>query len=297
MSDPVEIQRLLSECLLHMTAENWRDVIATFNKISIESGRDPADAWKLSLFRSGQVAGAEAMDSFLNENFPKAGTPCWQTLYGWASKDPHAALDWVKKAEATGHPSSPGHYGAIISGTALSDPQAALKLLEEIPAAMRKNCAGNLVWNVVQNGGTPALDSVLKYASTLDATDSDNKKLADELFYETSEKLLWQADHARDVQQGCDVVLKLAQYGRDPNELTGALIRKYRWYAMSEKLNILETVRTGISGTELELPSLASAVMNTMSGDGDRVAVREWIDKHPDSPLIPHLQSRLPSGP
>jgi hypothetical protein len=295
-ADPIENQRLLAECLLHMTAGNWRDVVSSFNKISQTTGRDPGNEWKLALFRSGQVAGAEAMDSYLATGL-KNSTQCWQTLYGWSSKDPGAALAWLKKAEAEGHKTSNEFYSAVISGSALSSPQDALKLLDQIPVERRKNCAGNLVWNVVQNGGTDALEPVLQYASSLDTSDGSNEALANGLFYEATEKLLWKADHARDVPQACEVVAKLGQYGRDPNEATQAVLRKFRWYFMPDKLNILETVSAGPQGSELQLASLTSDVLNTMNGDGDAVAVYEWMKQHPDSPLIPHLSKRIKAAP
>jgi hypothetical protein len=296
MSDPVEAQRLLSECLLHMTADNWRAVVAGFNEISLTTGRDPGNEWKLALFRSGQVAGAEAMNSYLADGL-KQQTSCWQTLYGWSSKDSGAALAWLKKAEAEGHKIPNELYAAVISGTALSNPQDALKLLDTIPAERRKSSAGNLVWNVVQNGGTDALDPLLQYASGLDVADADSAQFAYDLFREATEKLIWKADHARDVPQACEVVAKLGQYGHDPNAVTRAVLQKFRWYHMPDKLNILETVSAGPQGSELHLASLTSGVLNTMNGDGDAVAVYEWMKQHPDSPLIPHLSQRIKVAP
>ena len=290
MTDPVEIRRLLSECLLHMTSENWKEVIATFGDISKTTGRDPAEEWKLALFRSGQIAGAEAMDFYLAAGLKDHGSQCWNTLYGWASKDPRDALAWLAKAEADGQPITRDHYTALLAGAALSNPQDALKLLGEIPADKRKGCSGHFVWNVVQNGGIQALDPILEFASTLDTSVPGNEVLASDLLHEVTEKLLWKADHARDVEEACDVVAKLAQYGRDANQLTRAALQKYRWYFMPQKLDILETVSAGPKGGELELGSLTSMVMGTMNGDEDRAAVSEWMEKHPDSPLIPHLQ-------
>lgn len=293
MSDPVELKRLLAECLLNMTADNWRDVVACFNNLSTETGRDPADEWKLALFRSGQIAGGDAMDSYLAAGLKNRGMESWQTLYGWGTKDPLAALAWLKKAETDGHAISGENYTAVISGVALTDPQAALKLIDEIPPERRGDLAGNFVWNVVQNGGIEALDPVLQYASTLDAAESGNAGLANDLFREVTEKLLWKADHARDVNQACEVVLKLAGYGRDPSEMTRAALRKYRYYYMPDKLNILETVSAGLPDSELQLASLTSTVVSTMNGDGDRAAVVEWMKQHPDSPLIPHLKTKI----
>ncbi|MEY3894744.1 MAG: hypothetical protein RLZZ214_263 [Verrucomicrobiota bacterium] len=297
MSDPVELKRLLAECLLNMTADNWRDVVACFNNLSTETGRDPADEWKLALFRSGQIAGGEAMDSYLAAGLKNRGTESWQTLYGWGTKDPLAALAWLKQAEADGHATSSENYTAVISGLALTDPQAALKLIAEIPAERRNGLAGNFVWNVVQNGGIEALDPVLQYASTMDPADSGSAALAGDLFREVTEKLLWKADHARDVGQACEVITKLTAYGRDPNELTRAALRKYRYYYMPDKLNILDTVSAGPQGSELQLASLTSTVVSTMNGEGDRTAVAEWMKQHPDSPLIPHLKPKVSPEP
>lgn len=294
MPDPIEARRLVSECLLNMTAGNWQDVVSSFAKVSSTTGRDPGEDWKLALFRSGQVAGSEAMDSYLAEGLKNHGTQCWQTLYGWGTKDPRAALAWLAKAEAEGHATANEHYSAVISGAALNQPQDALKLLGEIPASRRKGCAGNLVWNVVQNGGTDALDPVLDYASTLDTAQPDNKELANELFGEATNKLLWKADHARDVAGACDVVVKLAGYGGDPNGLTQAALQKYRWYYMTDKLNILETISSSPQGSDLELARLTNTVLSTMNGDQDRRSVREWMEQHPDSQLIPHLRARVP---
>jgi hypothetical protein len=294
MPDPIEARRLVSECLLNMTAANWQDVVASFGNVTRTTGRDPAEDWKLALFRSGQVAGGEAMDFYLGEGLKNRGTQAWQTLYGWGTKDPRAALAWLAKAEAEGHATANEHYSAVISGAALSQPEDALKLLGEIPSARRKGCAGNLVWNVVQNGGIDALDPVLEYASTLDTAQTDNKELANELMVEATNKLLWKADHARDVAGACDVVVKLAGYGGDPNGLTQAALQKYRWYFMTDKLNILETISSSAHGSGLELARHANAVLSTMKGDQDRTAVREWMAQHPDSMLIPHLKARVP---
>jgi hypothetical protein len=296
MTDPVEIRRLLSECLLHMTADNWREVIATFGKISEDSGRDPADEWKLALFRAGQVAGAEVMDTYLDDNFDKRNVRSWQTLYGWASKDPRAAIEWLKKVEADGHKTNSDHYAAVLSGAALSNPQDALKLLDELPADKRKGCAGNLVWNVVQNGGVQALEPVLQYASTLDTSNAENAQLAGDLFHEATQKLLWKADHSRDVDQACEVMTKLQQYGRDPNKLTQTVLEKYRYYYVPDKLRLLDAASKGSKGSELDLGYLTGFVEMTIRGDADMAAARDWMDKNPDSPLIPHLAPKIPRG-
>jgi hypothetical protein len=294
LSDPVEMRRQLTECLLHMDAENWQEVVEAFAKLSRETGRDQGDEWKLSLFRSGQVAGEQAMNLRLKDGLDKKSDANWHTLYGWSTKDSHGALDWLRKAEADGHPVSSECYGAIISGAALTDPKDALKLLAEIPAERRGGCAGNLTWNVVQSGGVEALDQVLDFASKLDKSDPRNEQFAESLLSQSADKLLWKADHALDVQQACEVVSKLVDYGQDPTDITSRALQKYRWYGMPEKLRLLNTVNSSNEAANLNLPMLTSFVLGTMNGDGDKVAVIEWMDKNPDSPLVPLIEKRVP---
>lgn len=294
LSDPVEMRRQLTECLLHMDAGNWQEVVDAFAKLSSETGRDQGEEWKLSLFRSGQVAGEEAMNLRLKNGLDKHSDANWHTLYGWSTKDSHAALAWIRKAEADGHPVSSEYYGAIISGAALADPKDALKLLAEIPADRRGGCAGNLTWNVVQNGGVEALDDVLRFASKLDKSDPQNEQFAENLFSQSADKLLWKADHARDVDQACDVVVKLTQYGQDPTNATLSALQRYRWYYMSDKLNLLNNITSSDQVSNLQLPTLTSFVLGTMNGDGDKAAVVEWMNKNPDSPLVPIIEKRVP---
>lgn len=293
-ADPIEKQRLVSECLLHMTAENWREVVGSFDKISKESGRDAAELWKLSMFRSGQVAGEEVMNEHLTAGLKNRKQQSWEALYGWGTKDPRGALEWLKKAEANGHETNAENYSAIIAGAALSNPDDALKLLAQVPADRRGGCAGHLTWNIVQNSGTGALDGLLEYASKLDKSDPQNEEFADNLLDQTADKLLWKADHALDVQQACEVVSKLVEYGEDPTAIASRALQKYRWYGMPEKLRLLNTVNSSNKAADLNLPMLTSFVLGTMNGDGDKVAVIEWMNKNPDSPLVPLIEKRVP---
>ena len=293
IADPVEMRRHLTEVLLNMNPENWQEIVAGFGNLSRDTGVDAADEWKLALFRSGQIAGADAMDVYLAQGLEKSGQQGWHTLYGWATKDPRGALEWLAEAEAAGHPTGSSCYTAIIAGAALTSPADAIGLLEQIPSALRRDCAGDLVWNVVRNSGTDGLDPLLGFAATLDTTSPDNSRMANDILREASEKLLWQADQARDVGQACDAVLKLAGYGLDPTRGTYQAIRKYRYYAIADKLTLVETIRAAPEASGLDLPHLASAVLATMNdGNGDAAALREWIERNPDSPLVPLVLKR-----
>lgn len=292
--DPVEGQRLLSECLLHMTAENWKEVVASFDKVSTETGRDPGNEWKLALFRGGQIAGEEAMNSYLSGGLKNKKTESWQVLYGWGSKDPRGALAWLRKAEADGNEISAENYNAVIAGTALGNPNEALALLGELSPQHQQGVAGHLVWNTIQNGGIDALDSVIRYASKLDVSAPGAAALSAGLLDEAAEKLLWKADHARDVGQAVDAINKLTEYGQDPNRVTRQALSRYRYYSMPDKLNLLDAVSAAPDRSGLDLPSLTSTVMNGLNeGNGDVAAIRNWITGHPSSPLVPYLKERV----
>jgi hypothetical protein len=154
---------------------------------------------------------------------------------------------------------------------------------------MRQNCTEHLVSNVVQNGGTDALDQVLQYAATMDTSTIENDALSDLLYHHSIEKLLWKADRALDVKQARDIIGKIARYDRDPTKTAHQVFQKYRWYAVPDKLDILHAASTSAK-TELDMPLLTSALKETMFGEGDRMAARDWMAKHPDSPFIPYLE-------
>lgn len=293
-ADPIERHRRVSECLLRMDAGNWQAVMASFDTISKGTGRDNGEAWKLGLVRSGQVAGEAAMNEILADGFNKNETRCWSTLYGWGMKDPRSALDWLQKAAADGHKVATVNYTSLLAGAALSNPSQALRLLDDLPAEVRNGCAGHLVWNVVQNSGTEALDDVLKYASELDTSNPINARFATSLADQAADKLLWQADHARDVPKACEAVVKLTRYGQDPTRMTARALQKYQWYGMPDKLSLLNGVSASSQVSGLDLPALASQVLGTMNGEGDRAAVRAWLDQNPDSPLVPVLGPAVP---
>ncbi|RYD18687.1 MAG: hypothetical protein EOP88_21705 [Verrucomicrobiaceae bacterium] len=290
--DPVESQRLLSECLLNMTHENWRDIVSSFRKTSNETGRDPADQWKLAVYRSGQIAGQDAVEIYIQNGLKGNTQALWHGLHGWSTKDAPSALRWLRKMEAEGHPIPNDSYTAIIAGSARVDPAAAMRFLDSVPPDKKKDCATHLVWNVIQNSGTDGLDLVLDYASKLDTSDPANTRLAGNLFDKVTEKLLWQGDHARDIGQASVVVERLARYGQDPTTITRRALEKYRSYPVDSKLSFLQTVSAAPHSSELNLPSLSSAVMRTVKSEEDRNAVQQWIAKNPGSPLVPYLENR-----
>jgi len=146
----------------------------------------------------------------------------------------------------------------------------------------------------VQHGGVEALDDVLQFATNLDKSDLRNEQFAGNLFKEAAEKLLWKADNARSVDQACEVVVKLTQYGQDPTDVTMSALQRYRWYNMPDKLKLLNNITTSVQAADLNLPSLRFFVLGTMNGAGDRAAVLEWMNQHPDSPLVPIIEKRVP---
>lgn len=66
---------------------------------------------------------------------------------------------------------------------------------------------------------------------------------------------------------------------------------------MPDKLNIVETVNAAPHSSGLDLSRLVSSVVSTINhNNGDLDAVHAWMDQHPSSPLIPHLEEKLPKA-
>ncbi len=295
-ADPLELMRLLSECLVNMTGDNWLDILSSFEKVATDTGRNRSDELKLARFRAGQVAGESAMDLYTSEGYESAEDARWEILRGWATMDPEAVVAWIKKAEARGIKISPSCYSAVIAGAALVQPGNAIELLAQMPPESRKNAGGQLTWCTVQNGGTDMLYQLLDFSASLDLSDPNNAKLSKDIVDQVSEKLLWRADQARDVAQACDVVEKLVQHGQDPTFSTNKALRKYRYYPMADKLDIIEQINSKRPESSLDLPLLTTTVVGTMNGQKDVVAVREWIDKNPVSPVVPLLLQKVPGA-
>lgn len=291
--DPIELQRLVAECLLSMTADNWHEVIDSFGQLTKETGRDLGEQWRLAHFRSGQVAGSEAMDTWLAAGLADKKNECWHTLHGWGTRDPAAAIAWLRNAEAAGNEVPNDFYGALIGGASMSNPAEALRLLSGLPGPRQADCAVNIVWDAMNHGGTEDLEPLLHFAADLDRSDPFRAHLANRLFAESTEALLKKADGARDVGQACEVTAKLIGFGQDPTFVTLAALRKYRWYDMASKLNIVESATS--HATQPDLPQLVTMVMGTMNTDhGDAAVVRDWMVQHPGSPLVPLLEQRVP---
>ena len=297
--DPVEMRRLVSECLMSMTAENWEEVVSSFGRLTKETGRDLADDWRLALFRSGQLAGGDAMDTWLAAGLENRRDQSWHTLHGWGTRDPKAALEWLRNAAAEGNELSPTFYAAVIGGAAMTDPADAIRHLSDVPAALRKECVSPLVWDTASHGGPESLDPVLRYADGLDRGDPESAVFADRIFAESTEALLKMADSARDPQKACDAAALLISYGRDPYDVVRATVGKFRWYHMSDKLKIVdETLLSASQSEPAEVARMVAYLMSTMNANnGDVAVIHEWMSDHSTSALLPELKRRLPAGP
>lgn len=292
-ADPIERQRWVSECLSQISAENWQEVVSSFAELSDETGRDMASEWTMALVRSGQVAGAEAMDAMVAAGLGGNGKQCWNILYGWGMKDPKAALEWLKQAESAGKAVTSEHFTALLAGAALARPADALALLDQMPPDRKAGCAGHLAWNIVMNGGTEALPQLLDYAAKLDHDQPGNEALSRSLIREAAERMLWQSDHKRSVPGACDAVKTLISHGADPTGVASQALQKYRWYAVPDRLALLDGMISSNEANPPDARALTSSLASTLGGGQDVEAVRKWIAQNPRSPIVPHLKERF----
>ncbi len=138
----------LMAVLQKLSAENWVEVDAAFGEARKGTGLSHPEAFDLFVRRAGEVAGREAVEFLLQrQNFASAGS----ALMGWASLSPAAALRWLGRdvdAETRQR-----ILGGAIRGLALSEPDLAIKMLEELPVKDRAGHAGELASSMVRAAG------------------------------------------------------------------------------------------------------------------------------------------------
>lgn len=138
----------LISILQRLTSDNWREVLAGFGDERRLTGLAHSEAFEMFARRAGEVVGRDAVGHFLAVNNLASAN---QALMGWASKRPAEALPWLgREVESELRRSL---LGAAIRGLALSEPDLAVRTLEEQPAKERGRYTGELVTSMLRAVG------------------------------------------------------------------------------------------------------------------------------------------------
>lgn len=131
-----------------LTRDNWREVLQAFQDERKRTGLGHPEVFEIFARRAGEIAGKDAMSHFLKNGW---GADASEAMIGWASKNPAEALQWL------GHDADPetrrGVMGAAIRGLALTEPDLAVKLLEDQPLKERNKYAYELVTSMLRSVG------------------------------------------------------------------------------------------------------------------------------------------------
>ena len=146
--DPILRRQLLYDLFERMDAGNFRELTEAMDRAALETGRDNHIEWLLVHTRAGQVAGAEAMKQWDPENGVKITDPGWRTMWGWASNDPDAALQWLNQKESLNPADRAKLLNAIASGAIMRDPAKAADLLSTFSEAEKLQCVGQFTFEI-----------------------------------------------------------------------------------------------------------------------------------------------------
>lgn len=143
--------------LQQLTRDNWRQVRQGFEEERKRTGLGHPPLVEVFVRRAGEVAGRDAVDYFLKNGWggnTNEATASWvsnEAMIGWASQNPAEALQWL------GHDADPETrrklMGAAIRGLALTEPDLAVKTLEDQPAKERSKYTHELVTSALRAVG------------------------------------------------------------------------------------------------------------------------------------------------
>lgn len=175
--------------LEQLTPENWREVQQAFNEERKRTGLGHPRLVEVFVRRAGEVAGREALQFFLQDGWPGEAN---EAMVGWASKNPAEALQWL------GHDADVETrrklMGAAIRGLALTEPDLAVKTLEDQPASERAGYTTELVTSALRTVG---IEGAQRLVEGVIARATENGRLGERyvrnLVYDYSSMRVYQA--------------------------------------------------------------------------------------------------------
>jgi RNA polymerase sigma factor (sigma-70 family) len=134
--------------LQKLSRDNWREVLEAFQDERKRTGLGHPEMYDIFERRAGEVAGKDAVGYFLEIGWGGAAN---EAMIGWAAKNPVEALQWL------GHEADSetrrNVMGAAIRGLALTEPDLAVKTLEEQPVKERDRYADEIVTTTLRSVG------------------------------------------------------------------------------------------------------------------------------------------------
>jgi RNA polymerase sigma factor (sigma-70 family) len=184
--------------LQQLTRDNWREVLRGFDEERKRAGLGHPKLVEVFVRRAGEVAGLDAVNYFLKGGWggdASEGMISWasnEAMIGWASKNPAEALQWLGR---DADPEARRRFmGAAIRGLALTEPDLAVKTLEEQPAKERGKYTNELVTSALRSVG---IDGALQLVEGMITRAAENGRLKEgylrNVVYDYSSMRIYQA--------------------------------------------------------------------------------------------------------
>lgn len=285
ISDPNERWLILTEMLSRLDESNCMAVMDEYVRITRETGRMQHAEWLQALYAIGQKGGAVAMNAWKERKELEETKQSWHTMLGWASADPQAAKDWIDQPGNLTPNQQARMRAALLEGVAISDPERAIKMLEEFPENERRRPMPGMLDSIIQKEG---LDRAVDWMLEAKKNGGDNP-----------------GDYARNLEnQVYQKIFSAAQLTGGAPEMAARLKAINDVSPIPpQRLASLANQMPGVSGLDL-LNHLGKSGMND-SGELQQVTsqlvrsvyrkspeeVHTWLENHVDSPLHDEIQA------
>lgn len=143
--------------LRKLSPGNWREVEQAFEDERKRTGLGHPEVYEIFVRRAGEVAGRDVVSAFLRRGW--AGD-AREAMIGWASQDPVQALRWLGRD--VDPETRRSLMGSVIRGLALSEPDLAIKTLEDQPVMERYRYAEELVTSMLRTVGIEGVQRLVE---------------------------------------------------------------------------------------------------------------------------------------
>jgi hypothetical protein len=247
--------------------------------------------------RAGEVAGPDAVKYFLEHGWGGVANAAFtdevsqEAMVGWASQNPAEALQWL------GRDASPEErrrlMAAAIRGLALTEPDLAVKTLEEQPAQDRSKYTDELITSALRSVG---IDGAQQLVDGMIARAAENGQLKDRylrnVVYDYSSMRIYQAMASGTVS---DALNWMNQHIGQPYFDNGVITEVTRRFALEnpqEAFRWLESVNTTLQGAGESGTVGYRMLLDAWKAKEGAPAVETWLQGQAANPHYDQIASQ-----
>lgn len=283
-----------AQVLQRLTRDNWRQVLLSFEEERKRTGLGHPRLVELFVRRAGEVAGLDAVNYFRetgwggDANQARSEWVSNEAMIGWASRNPAEALQWLgREADPEARRRL---IGAAIRGLALTEPDLAIRTLEEQPASERGKYTTELVTSALRAVG---IDGAQRLVEETIARAAENGRLKERylkhIVHDYSSMRIYQAMASGTVP---DALEWMNRHVGQPYFDQGAIVEVTRRFALENPeaaFHWLEGVNTSLSRAgETSLVGYRM-LLDSWRAKAGAPAVETWLQAKASHPHYDHL--------